>query len=328
MPVKNAAPFLEKCLQSIKAQDRSQFEFELVAVNDHSDDGTVDILQRWAEENDWMQLLHNDGAGILDALNTGIEQASGNIISRMDADDIMPLEKLQRLYHELVQKGEGHVITGKVKYFRDDKALGNGFVKYEHWLNRLVDNQSFYNEIYRECPIASANWMMYSKDFIACGGGGNTYPEDYDLVFRWRRLGLVVYGVKDCTHLWRDHSNRASRTLEQYRDNAFLDLKLLWFLQELGAMQRSLVLIGAGKKGKKIARYLKANEVNFKWVTNNPNKIGHIIDDVLLEKYTPSSITPQYIALAALAAPQDQISVALDLETQGLKEGKGYYFFA
>ena len=62
MPVKNGAEFLDECLLSIQTQ--KDVDWELIAVNDHSSDQSMDIIEKWALKDDRIHLIQNKGEGI------------------------------------------------------------------------------------------------------------------------------------------------------------------------------------------------------------------------------------------------------------------------
>ncbi len=284
MPVRNAADFLNECIDSIIYQ--SYVNWELLAVDDNSTDDSYTILKKYEETEKRIKVFKNDGRGITPALITGYNHASGQYISRMDADDKMPVDKLIVLKNTLDSTGPAHVATGLVKYFAD-YSLGDGFKKYEQWLNGLTSRNSNFTEIYKECPIASPNWLMYRTDFEKCSAfGSHSYPEDYDLVFRWKAAGIKAAGVQEITHLWRDSKHRASRTDENYADNRFSAMKIKYFLQQDYSKENALVLWGAGPKGKTLAKELIKNKTHFSWISNNAKKISHDIYGTVVESTT------------------------------------------
>ncbi len=105
MPVKNAALFLDECIESIISQNYQSWE--LLAVNDHSSDGTLQILKRFSALDSRITVLNNHRNGIIEALKTGYNVSKGALITRMDADDIMPKIKLEKLQQLLITSGKG-----------------------------------------------------------------------------------------------------------------------------------------------------------------------------------------------------------------------------
>ena len=319
MPVRNAMPYLIECLDSIINQ--SYIHWELLAVNDHSEDLSETTLLNYAAKDNRIRCYQNTGKGIIDALNTGYVQAKGEFITRMDADDLMPKIKLEQLNGLLLKSGHGCLSTGKIKYI-SESILGDGFKKYENWLNRLCDDDNHYRDIYRECVIPSPCWMMYREDFESIGGfASETYPEDYDLCFRMYENDIKVVPSHNVLHIWRDHGQRASRNDENYSDNRFLDLKVKYFLRNDYHIEEKLVLWGAGKKGKQTAKLLIHNNIAFEWLTNNVKKIGkHIyskkVEDSQSFKITDSKLCSFILAVANEEEQKEIIDFINQIDSQ------------
>lgn len=308
MPVRNAGPFLEECLTSIIKQ--SYPNWELHVTNDHSTDDSMFLLQKYSNKIPNIHLHLNDGKGIIDALKTAYSKTKGQLITRMDADDIMPPEKLAIMSTLLLQHGIGHLVTGKVNYFSETK-LGDGFQKYETWLNKFCIEDNHFSEIYKECVIPSPCWMMLREDFDKIGAfDSELYPEDYDLCFRMYKYNIAVVSSDQILHHWRDHSSRASRNDENYSDNRFLDLKITYFLELDYNEHHPLIIWGAGKKGKRLAELLIKKNIEFLWLTNNTNKIGkHIYTKKIESQDIIHTIPPAQILLAiANKAEQNEVT--------------------
>jgi glycosyltransferase involved in cell wall biosynthesis/phosphopantetheinyl transferase len=325
MPVFNAAPYLAECLYSIIQQ--TETDWELLAVNDFSTDETPQILQDFAEKDTRIKIFNNINKGIIGALNTAFSHAKGSFLTRMDADDRMFPEKLALLKKALLEKGHRHIAVGEVHYFSDNE-LGNGFLRYADWLNNLTKNANNYTEIYRECVIPSPCWMVFREDFERCGGFlSDIYPEDYDLCFRFYQSGLKIAPVSEVVHAWRDHATRASRTDANYADNSFFDIKIAYFLQLHYQKNRTLILWGAGKKGKTIAKKLIEKAVSFRWICENLEKIGKNIYDIRIENTTILHLIQEKQLIVAISSPNEQREIEGRLQEMGLKSLVDYYFF-
>lgn len=274
-PFYNAAPYITACIQSIIAQ--SYHNWELILVNDFSNDDSLDIAQSFCKTDDRIQLLTNKNKGLIEALRLAYNCSSGEYITRMDADDIMMPDRLELMLTKLSEEGIGNVCIGKVKYFSEGK-LGGGYKKYESWLNGLTENESNFDEIYRECSIPSPNFLIHRSDLDHIGAfDPQVYPEDYDLAFRMYKFGLNVIAVQEVTLLWRDHTARSTRTQDHYQPLSFIPLKVDYFAKVDLVPDRALLLWGAGTKGKIIAKELILRQIDFAWITDNPKKVGHNI---------------------------------------------------
>lgn len=75
---------IERCLESVKEQN-GDFEVEHIVVDSNSTDDTVDILEAYDDRID--VLIREDDDGMYDAVNKGLNQANGDVIGILNADD-------------------------------------------------------------------------------------------------------------------------------------------------------------------------------------------------------------------------------------------------
>ena len=305
MPVRNAEAFLNSCLDSIIEQDYTHWE--LIVVNDYSTDNTPRILDQYTANDTRIKYFNNSKTpGIIPSLQLASSKCQGQFITRMDADDLMSKDKLRLLHSRLIKQGKGHIAVGLVSYFSESN-LGEGYKKYADWLNKLVLNESCFEDIYKECVIPSPNWMMFIEEFQFIGGFNEyVYPEDYDFCFRLRAHNLKVSGVDSITHQWRDHQSRASRNDPNYLDNRFIDFKCQKFIEYDYKNDYPLVLWGAGKKAKAVASKLTEKYIPIVWITNNSKKIGHNIYNIPIKDVSILQDLEYYYCINLVAQPQSK----------------------
>lgn len=326
MPVYNAEAYLFECIDSIIKQ--SYTNWELIAVDDQSTDDSLSILSDYSSKNSNIKIHTTTNKGIIPALHEAFIQSNGVLITRMDADDIMHVDKLLLLSNTLLKSGRGHLATAFVRYFSDSK-LGDGYTKYENWLNGLTNQEINFTEIYKECVIPSPCWMCYRSDLQNCDAfNPQTYPEDYDLCFRFRKVGLKVIAVRQVLHYWRDHSHRSSRNDPNYSDNSFLNLKMQYFLEDDFDPIKKMVLWGAGRKGKTIAKELIKNNIPFQWLTNNTEKIDKQIYGVVLQNDKKFEFTNSHQVIIAVAQQNESnlIRTRMANEKQKSEDLKVFFF--
>lgn len=325
MPVFNTEKYLTECIESILAQ--TEKDWELLVVNDFSTDQSFELLKRFEGSDERIRVFQNKEKGIIPALRVAFENSEGELITRMDSDDVMYPQKLACLKRPLVKMGAGNLAVGGVEYFSEE-GVGEGFRKYEEWLNGMTEQGKNFDDIYKECSIPSPSWMIHRDDLIRAGAfEPNVYPEDYDLVFRFREIGLKIIPSQKVVHRWRDRPERASRTDANYRDFTFIQLKARWFVKSDYNFERPLVLWGAGKKGKRIARILNEEGISFGWVTNNPEKIGKEIRGVELREIDILKRLNNPQIIIAVASPTDQIEIENELRDLGMRKNEHYFFF-
>ena len=327
MAVKDTAIYLPACLDSVLAQTYNNWE--LIAVNDHSTDGSPEILREYASKDSRIRFFNSDEPRLIPTLRVGYAQAKGTLINRMDSDDKMPEYKIQALVEEWLKHGKGTVVAGGTKHFVDEGSVGDGFIKYENWLNKLARTSTHYQEIYRECVIPSHCWIIHKEDLDTAGAfNSSVYPEDYDLCFRFYKHGLKVIGLDKILHYWRDRSNRISRTWEEYRDNRYFDLKTHFFYELDRDLKRPLVLWGAGNNGKDMAKLIQSQNDTFHWVCDNEKKIGKDIYGVRMEHYESilQMENPQIIVI--VASPSGKQEIEKQLLAWNKRPVSDYWFFS
>ncbi|WP_445479710.1 glycosyltransferase family 2 protein [Lysinibacillus irui] len=96
VPVYNAEKYLEKCLTSICHQTLR--DIEIIMINDGSQDQSLSILQNFADLDKRITVLNLENSGVSKARNVGIDQAKGQYITFVDADDWLDVIMLEELY--------------------------------------------------------------------------------------------------------------------------------------------------------------------------------------------------------------------------------------
>jgi len=324
-PFKNTSEFLPECLESIIQQTYKHWE--LLIIDDNSSDDSYNIVNEFAQKDPRIKLFKNSGTGIINALRLAFDKSSGTYITRMDSDDIMHSEKLAIMLNNLQQHGKKHIALGLVKYF-NEAGIGDGYAKYESWLNELTSKGTNYSEIYKECVIPSPCWMLHREDLITCDAfNPNGYPEDYDLTFRFYKNNIKCIPSDTILHYWRDYSTRASRTDSNYAENHFLEIKLHYFLELNYNTSKPLTLWGAGQKGKTIAKLLIKKGVNFIWICDNPKKIGKYIYDVELFHFEHLKTLQSPQSIITVANSKEQETIKSYFESINMKAMQDYFFF-
>ena len=87
----NVAKYIKTCIDSILTQ--SYKNLELIIIDDGSIDSTKDIINSFSDPR--IKYIWKEHSGISNSLNLGIENSNGNLIARIDSDDIMYPNRLE-----------------------------------------------------------------------------------------------------------------------------------------------------------------------------------------------------------------------------------------
>ncbi len=102
IPARNEEQNIENCLQSILQNNYPSHLFEIIVVDDHSEDATADIVRKYEQQNVKLISLNNFVTGKINsykkkAIEVAIAHANGTLIITTDADCIVPNTWLQTI---------------------------------------------------------------------------------------------------------------------------------------------------------------------------------------------------------------------------------------
>ncbi len=124
IPVYNAEEWLRDALASLQAQTYT--DFEAILVDDGSSDGSADICSELCKRDCRFRLIRQENGGVSAARNRGIEQANGEWLAFMDADDIMPTDALEVMMRAARKSGAGIVAGGYERGIPPKLPTGDG----------------------------------------------------------------------------------------------------------------------------------------------------------------------------------------------------------
>ncbi len=275
LPVRDAAGTLAACLDSLRAQTFG--DFEVIAVDDASRDASATMLSAAAAEDPRVHVLAG-GHGLVASLNAAARAARGDLLARMDADDVALPERLARQVAALASEPAVDILGCRVSVLDHGGRDNEGMKAYVRWSNTLVTHEAMADDILVESPLVHPSVMMRAAALRALSGyRGFDGPEDYDLWLRALAAGLRFGKVPEVLVQWRDTPSRLSRADPRYAAERFFALKVEHLVARLRAGE-AVVLWGAGPIGKAWARALAARgHVIRAFVEVDPRKIGQTV---------------------------------------------------
>lgn len=323
LPVRDGAAHLEEAVASLEAQ--TDGDFEVLAVDDGSSDGTPAILAAWAARDRRVRVLRQEPAGIVAALERARGEARGTYLARMDADDVCEPERFA-LQRALMEESPGLAACGaRIRYF-PRHHLRDGARRYEDWLNTASAPAEVARELFVECPLAHPTFFLRAAAVAAVGGYRDRgWPEDYDLVLRLWRGGWGLANVPRVLLRWREGEGRLSRTHGAYAPEAFVACKVHHLRATLLRGGRAAAVWGAGPVGKAFARaLLAAGTPVAAFVEVDPRKIGQVIHGAPVLD-TPEGLALQGVLhLAAVGRAGGRETLRALLRGGGLEELEGF----
>jgi len=127
LPVFNGEKYLAEAIESVLNQTHKNFE--LIIFDDGSTDDGLAIARSYQKSDSRIIVYTRENKGLVATLNEAISLVQSNFIVRMDADDIMPPNKLFDLMNALNFRKDV-VQTGEVQYFSED-TVSAGYLDYQ-----------------------------------------------------------------------------------------------------------------------------------------------------------------------------------------------------
>ena len=313
--------------------DQSLKEFEIVAVNDGSDDGSAELLQRWSAKDARLRVESGPHAGLVAALNSGLGLCRGPLVARMDADDTVHPQRLEKQSQMFTDRPHLNVVGSLVETV-PRQEVGEGLLLYEQWLNSLVDHPDITREIFIESPIAHPSAMVRREEILKLGGYRECgWPEDYDLWLRYYLYGGRFAKVNEVLLYWREHPGRLSRTDSRYSIENFLKVKAHFLIAGPLADRDAVFMWGAGKTGRRLSKHLIRGGCTPTAVVDiDPKKIGSVLRGSPI--VAPDSLAQQWarfqrpFLVVAVASRGARALIRSTLVGNGLAEGRHFLFAA
>ena len=320
LPVRNAAETLPQCLASLAAQTLE--DHEVLAVDDHSTDGSRAIIEGAARADPHVRRLDNPGRGLVAALNAAAAAARAPLLARMDADDVSHRDRLAAQAARLQDDPEVSILGTRVRLFGGAR-LNEGMRAYVDWLNTLLDHEAIARDLYVESPLAHPSVMMRASLLERLGGYRDfDGPEDYDLWLRAHAAGARFAKLPEVLLDWRDAPGRLSRTDPRYGSVRFRDVKIRAL--ECGPLSRRAraVVWGAGPVGKGWSKALTArgHEVAA-FVEVHPGRLGQRIHGRPVVPVDEAAALGDALHLAAVGQPGAREEIRRHAARLGLRDG-------
>lgn len=114
MPAFNVERYISEAVESVLSQTHKDFEF--VIIDDGSTDNTLAIAESYARKDGRVKVISHPNMGIVGSLNKALDLASNEWIVRMDADDIMLPNRIERQV-SFVHENPGVAVAGTLVYY-------------------------------------------------------------------------------------------------------------------------------------------------------------------------------------------------------------------
>lgn len=198
VPVYNAKKYIQRCLDSIIRQ-KTNYNFEVIVINDGFTDGTEDILLAYENYHN-VKIYNQANQGISATRNKGVEYARGVYIGFIDNDDYIVEDYVEKLLDKAYKNNADYVKCGYCKFDKDGilttnivkSRVGNPLLMYDGFIWGGIVRKSIFNRV----SFPSGYWY-----------------EDVITKFIIMRMANVFCYVDEPLYMYYVHPSNASVTI-------------------------------------------------------------------------------------------------------------------
>jgi glycosyltransferase involved in cell wall biosynthesis len=317
LPFRDAGSTIDGALAGLLAEPDSKRE--LLAIDDGSTDSGNSRVRTWAARDPRVRLLDGGGRGLVAALNLGLEHAQGELVARMDADDIAHPERLSRQRDYLGAHPEVAVLGCQVNVV----GAGEGLQRYVAWQNSLLTAEQHAFARFIESPLCHPS-IVARRTVLDGGYRDFDGPEDYELFLRCVAQGHALAKLPEVLLDWHHREGRATFADGRYTRAKFRATKAPY----LAAMvaDAKVALWGAGQTGRRLARELAAYGVRpVMFIDIDALKIGRTLGGAPIMSADALN-SREHVVIVAVGARGARELIRPELAKRGFREGENAWF--
>lgn len=167
VPVYNVEKSLDRCMKSILAQTFK--DIEIIMVDDGSTDSSPAICDRYAEEYEFVKVIHKENEGLGPTRDRGVREASGEYIYHCDSDDWLKEDLLEKSYAAITRADADVCIFGYDIFTEENgeaKPYGNVHLSDGLYTSHGEITKLFVDNYYNGFIVMSAWNRLYKRSFI------------------------------------------------------------------------------------------------------------------------------------------------------------------
>jgi len=324
LPARNAAATVEEALDGILRQ-REAPPFEVICVDDASTDATPQVLAAFARSDARVRVVAGEGRGLVAALQMGLSHCRGELVARMDADDLVHPDRLRLQAQMLAGDTSLGAVGSLVRCFPG--PLAPGLARLEAWLDSVVTAEQCEAARFIEAPLVHPSTTFRRAALESVGGWRDQgWAEDWDLLLRLAAAGFGIAKVPEVLLFWRDSPGRLTRIGDAYRPQRMIELRAQ-HLAEGPLRERAFDVWGAGPTGKRLARALERHGLGPRrfWDVDPRKRLARG-----LRVAPPAELggPDGALILCAVGAAGAREEIRAELLPRGFAEGRDFLFAA
>ena len=203
IPVYNVEKYIRACLDSILNQTFQ--DFEVILVDDGTPDNSGAICDEYAAADSRFKVFHKKNGGVSSARNLGIEKASGEWITFVDADDTISQNCLDICYQHII---ENNIDLLQFNFTREKNSYNEEYIR----CNNIMNHISFLDKPHKVCIAGN----VIKRDVITRNNirfrEGMKLAEDQSFVLHVIKNSSAIISIPNKLYYYRPNNESATHT--------------------------------------------------------------------------------------------------------------------
>lgn len=164
VPVYNVEKYIRTCIESIFKQDMDENCFEVIIVNDGTEDHSMEVIQDVIDQHNNIIVINQENQGLSIARNMGMQYAKGQFLFFVDSDDLLVEKSILPILYSALAHHADMVVAG---FYRktEEEIMSSSFSLTGQVTFQQMSGTQMYQEFYN--PYESYVWRsLYRREFL------------------------------------------------------------------------------------------------------------------------------------------------------------------
>ncbi len=186
VPAYNEEEYVGKTIEALLDLDYPEEKLEIIAINDGSEDNTLEVLKQYDEE---IEIIDKENTGKANSMNQALEEVDTELVASMDADSY-PSENFLKNMVGYFNDEEVYGVTPALKILRDDKVVEK--IQWTEYIYQIFLRKVF--ALFQVQYVLPGPGSIYRTSFLDETGGWreDTHTEDMEMAFRMMDEGKKI----------------------------------------------------------------------------------------------------------------------------------------
>lgn len=236
IPVYNVEKYIEKCVLSVLNNDLDKATFEILIIDDESQDNSINKINHLVQSHNNIHLFSQINKGLGGARNTGIHKAKGEYLLFLDADDVVLPTTLKHIVSlafeselDVLEFGAKGVTEENQEIYRIKNTTNGVILNGIDYYNTIRYMNSACNKLYRKDFLRTNELFFLEKIFI----------EDFEFNTRVFTLAKKVLATDYLVSSFLQTPNSITRNNSQEKKEKMIN-DIIFVLKKTIDLQKTL----------------------------------------------------------------------------------------